>query len=104
MFFDTPVYLVFLAVIVLVYWLLRWRAQNLFLLIASYFFYGWWDWRFLSLILISTVVDFYCARAIAASKHAGHRKTLLMISISLNLGFLGFFKYCDFFITSFADV
>ena len=52
MFFDTPVYLVFLALITIVYWRLGWRSQNKFLLVASYIFYGWWDWRFVSLILI----------------------------------------------------
>jgi D-alanyl-lipoteichoic acid acyltransferase DltB (MBOAT superfamily) len=104
MFFDTPIYVVFLTLITLVYWRLNWRTQNKFLLVASYFFYGWWDWRFLSLILISTIVDFYCALAIAASQNAVHRKALLSISVCLNLGFLGFFKYCDFFIGSFRDV
>ena len=61
MFFDTPIYLVFLTFVVLVYWGLPWRPQNIFLLCASYFFYGWWDWRFLALIATSTLVDFFCA-------------------------------------------
>jgi alginate O-acetyltransferase complex protein AlgI len=102
MLFDTPVYLLFLTLIVLVYWRLRWRRQNWLLLGASYFFYGWWDWRFLSLILISTVVDFFCARYIAASSEAGRRRTLLTISLVLNFGFLGVFKYFNFFADSFA--
>ena len=55
MFFDTPIFFVFLTVVVLVYWVLSWKAQNRFLLVASYFFYGWWDWRFLVLI---TDLDF----------------------------------------------
>jgi D-alanyl-lipoteichoic acid acyltransferase DltB (MBOAT superfamily) len=103
-FFDTPIFLVFLALVVVVYWRLRWRKQNIFLLIASYFFYGWWDWRFLSLILISTVVDFFCAKSIAASQDAMHRKILLTVSVVLNLSFLGFFKYFNFFADSFAQV
>jgi alginate O-acetyltransferase complex protein AlgI len=100
MLFDTPVYLIFLTVVVLVYWRLQWRKQNVFLLLASYFFYGWWDWRFLTLILISTVVDFFCARYIARSDHPLRRKLLLTISVCLNLSFLGFFKYFDFFTQS----
>jgi alginate O-acetyltransferase complex protein AlgI len=97
MLFDSPVFFVFLIVVVLVYWRLRWRVQNLFLVLASYFFYGWWDWRFLGLILISTVVDFFCARSIARSSNPVKRKSLLTISVALNLGFLGFFKYFNFF-------
>ena len=50
MLFDTPVYFFFLAIVLLAYWQLKWRKQNILLLAASYFFYGWWDWRFLSLI------------------------------------------------------
>jgi alginate O-acetyltransferase complex protein AlgI len=103
MLFDTPVFFVFLVLVVAGYWLLKWRKQNVFLLIASYFFYGWWDWRFLGLILISTIVDFYCARYISRSDNAVRRKFLLTLSISLNLGFLGFFKYFDFFIDSFSS-
>lgn len=104
MLFDTPIYLAFLILTVLLYWRLPWRAQNVLLLAASYFFYGWWDWRFLSLILISTLVDFFCARAVARSSNAGVRKALLVLSVAMNLGFLGYFKYCDFFLASFADL
>ena len=97
MFFDTPVYFVFLTFVVLVYWSLSWRAQNHFLLVASYFFYGWWDWRFLILILISTFVDYHCARSIDRSDQPDHRRFLLILSLAVNLGFLGFFKYFNFF-------
>jgi alginate O-acetyltransferase complex protein AlgI len=100
--FDTPVYVLLLAIIVLVYWSLRWRGQNVLLLIASYFFYGWWDWQFLILILISTLVDFFCAKSIAATENVAKRRLLLTISLLLNLTFLGVFKYYDFFIRSFA--
>jgi alginate O-acetyltransferase complex protein AlgI len=102
MLFDTPIYLIFLSIVVLAYWWLPRRPQNMFLLAASYFFYGWWDWRFLGLILLSTVVDFYCARTIAVSNDRSRRRLLLILSVSMNLGFLGYFKYCDFFIDSFA--
>jgi len=103
MLFDTPVYLLFLSLVVLLYWWMPRRPQNFFLLAASYFFYGWWDWRFLGLILLSTLVDFYCARVIAASDDRNQRRLLLILSVSMNLGFLGYFKYCDFFIGSFAN-
>lgn len=104
MLFDSPVYLLFLAVVTLSYWRLPWRRQNVLLLAASYFFYGWWDWRFLGLILISTVVDFYCARIIARSEDARQRKALLTLSLVLNFGFLGFFKYFNFFVDSAATL
>ncbi len=103
MFFDTPVYFVFLAIVVLLYWRFGRQRQNIFLLIASYFFYGWWDWRFLILILISTVVDFFCARYIARSTDARRRRALLTLSLVLNFGFLGFFKYFNFFVDSFSS-
>ena len=103
MLFDTPVYFFFLAIVLLAYWQLKWRKQNILLLAASYFFYGWWDWRFLSLIWISTIVDYFCAKSIGASDRPAHRKVLLSISVVLNLSFLGFFKYYDFFAASLSD-
>ena len=69
MLFDTPVYFVFLALVVVVYWRLRWRAQNVMLLAASYFFYGWWDWRFLLLMIGSTTIDYVIAREIEDASH-----------------------------------
>jgi alginate O-acetyltransferase complex protein AlgI len=80
--------------------------RNCFLLVASYTFYGFWDWRFLSLIAISTLVDFYCGKRMAqleaTEENRTVRKNLLLASLVTNLGFLGFFKYCDFFIESAA--
>lgn len=102
MLFDTPVYFLFLAIVVVSYWRLSRRGQNVLLLGASYFFYGWWDWRFLGLILLSTVVDYFCARVIDRSDRPSRRRAALLISIALNLGFLGYFKYCNFFVDSFA--
>lgn len=104
MLFDTPIYLLFLTIIVVLYWRLPWRSQNVALVVASYFFYGWWDWRFLSLIAISTVVDYWCAHAISRSENIRYRRLLLTISLCLNLGFLGFFKYFNFFIDSLAEL
>jgi D-alanyl-lipoteichoic acid acyltransferase DltB (MBOAT superfamily) len=102
MFFDTPIYFVFLTVVVLVYWRLQHRQQNILLLAASYLFYGWWDPRFLGLIATSTLVDYYCAHAIANSHEPRRRRGLLILSLAINLGFLGVFKYFNFFMDSFA--
>jgi alginate O-acetyltransferase complex protein AlgI len=102
MLFDSPVYLLFLIFVVLVYWRLGFRAQNRFLLAASYFFYGWWDWRFLLLMIGSTIVDYLIARRIAAAESPKRRRLLLTASLVLNFSILGFFKYCNFFVDSFA--
>lgn len=104
MLFDSPIYLAFLALVVAVYWRLGWRKQNLFLLGASYFFYGWWDWRFLALMLTSTLVDYTFALKIADSPNQRLRKTMLILSLVMNFGFLGYFKYCNFFLDSFTHV
>ncbi len=104
MFFDSPIYVLFLALVVGVYWRLPRRPQNVLLLAASYFFYAWWDYRFLALIVISTCVDYYFARVIERSERPNVRRTLLIISLITNLGFLGFFKYFNFFIDSFATL
>src|SRR5712671_3082539 len=101
MLFDSPVYLLFLIFVALLYWRLGFRAQNILLLAASYFFYGWWDWRFLLLMIGSTIVDFFIARKIEQSENPRRRKTLLAISLVMNFGFLGFFKYFNFFVDSF---
>jgi D-alanyl-lipoteichoic acid acyltransferase DltB (MBOAT superfamily) len=100
MLFNSYVYFAFLTLVVIVYWRLSWRQQNVFLLVASYFFYGWWDWRFLSLMLASTLVDYYVAHGIAGARDPAARKRLLAISMVLNFAFLGFFKYFNFFVDS----
>jgi alginate O-acetyltransferase complex protein AlgI len=102
LFFDTPVYALFLTIVVFAYWRMSWRQQNVFLLVASYVFYGWWDVRFLGLIAASTFVDFHCARAIHRSDNAARRRALLTLSLVINLGFLAAFKYFNFFVDSFA--
>lgn len=88
--------------VVAAYWLLPWRKQNVFLLIASYFFYGWWDWRFLLLMGGSTVIDFLIAKRIGRSQDQSTRRILLLLSLVLNFGFLAIFKYFNFFIDSFS--
>src|SRR6266699_5437030 len=104
MLFDSPAYFVFLIPVVLAYWRLNRRHQNCFLLLASYFFYGWWDWRFLLLMGTSTVVDFCVARALDGFSQLRRRRALLILSLAVNFSFLGFFKYCNFFVDSFAQL
>src|SRR5438445_9032520 len=104
MLFDSPAYFLFLIPVVLVYWRLSRRAQNIFLLLASYFFYGWWDWRFLALMAGSTAMDFLIAQKIAPSRDLKTRKQWFVFSLVLNFGILGLFKYFNFFVDSFADL
>src|SRR6516164_5321720 len=100
MFFDTPIYLVFLSLVVLVYWRLNQRQQNVLLLLGSYFFYGWWDWRFVLLMIASTTIDFWIARGIESAVNPNKRRFLLISSLVLNFTILGFFKYFNFFLDS----
>jgi len=100
MLFDTPIFFLFLCLTVLCYWCLNFRAQNKFLLIASYFFYGWWDWRFLCLMIASTVIDYLIAIKIADTKDQRLRRSLLILSLVINFSILGFFKYFNFFADS----
>ncbi len=102
MLFDTPVYLLFLILIVLLYWKLGFHGQNRFLLAGSYLFYGWWDWRFLLLMIASTVIDYVIAIRISEARHPTRKRILLIISLLVNFSILGFFKYCNFFIDSFV--
>src|ERR1700738_3271730 len=102
MLFDTPAYFVFLVAVVFLYWRLSWRRQNVFLLCASYFFYGWWDWRFLLLMIASTALDYLIARKIEDASDSAKRKVLLIVSLAVNFGILGFFKYFNFFLDSTA--
>jgi alginate O-acetyltransferase complex protein AlgI len=100
MLFDSPAFLIFLIFIVLIYWRLEFRNQNILLLLASYFFYGWWDWRFLLLMIASTTVDYRIAHAISRASSSARRKQLLILSLIVNFGILGIFKYFNFFVGS----
>ncbi len=107
MLFNSLVFALFLPLVFIFYWSLK-RAplstQNFLLLVASYVFYGWWDWRFLILIFLSSCLDFTVGLAIFRSNSQRRRKALLVTSLMLNLGALAFFKYCNFFIDSFVDL
>ena len=106
MLFHTSTFLVFFLVVFALHWWLvkpfaKW--QNVILLLSSYFFYGCWDWRFLGLLLFSTLLDFYTGIRIQKSVEQSNRKRWLWISVSVNVGLLGVFKYYDFFALSFAQ-
>jgi len=104
MLFDSPAYFVFLIPVVLLYWRLGHRKQNIILLLASYFFYGWWDWRFLVLMICSTTADFLIAQKIGPGYPEASRKKWLIFSLVLNFSILGTFKYFNFFADSFSTV
>ncbi|TFV97254.1 MBOAT family protein [Algoriphagus kandeliae] len=134
MLFNSFEFLIFLPIVFLLYWFVfqkNLKAQNAFILLASYVFYGWWDWRFLGLIIASSAVDYYCGLKMGAviarrndeaispkgSPNTDYtsnqlstidrglltRKAYLAISLTFNLGLLGFFKYFNFFIESASD-
>ena len=121
MLFNSIAFFIFLPIVFAVYWWMnRWtklkvglRAQNFLVLIVSYIFYGWWDWRFLGLIAFSTVVDYFVglqiARANAADRpdDTSHRSQIakywLWMSLAINLGLLGYFKYANWFIESWVE-
>jgi alginate O-acetyltransferase complex protein AlgI len=98
--FDSTAYVAFLILVVVAYWKLSHDAQNRFLLAASYFFYGWWDWRFLLIMIASTALDYWIARAISTSTRPTRRRGLLIVSLMINFSVLGFFKYFNFFVDS----
>lgn len=100
MLFNSFEFLIFFVIVYALYLVLPHRWQNRFLLLASYVFYGWWDYRFVSLLLISTVVDYCCGLKIHSSYNSKTRKLLLYVSILCNLGILGVFKYFGFFSSS----
>lgn len=103
MLFNSFVFFIFLAVVLPIFHLLpSKKSKNLFLLASSYFFYGYWDWRFCSLLAFSTVVDFLIGQRLFQTDCANSRKRLLMLSVIVNIGLLSFFKYCNFFVESFA--
>ncbi len=101
MLFTEGRFFLFLALILAVHWALRWhRARKLWLLLASYAFYAGWDARFLSLIWLSTAVDYAAGRAMAGKETRAERKPWLIASLVVNLSILGFFKYFGFFADS----
>jgi len=106
MLFNSLDFAIFLPIVFLLYWFVaqkNLKLQNVLIVVASYVFYGWWDWRFLSLIIFSTVVDYLIGQRLRTEDKQSKRKVLLWTSIIVNLGFLGFFKYYNFFLENFVD-
>ncbi len=106
MLFNSIEFAIFLPVCFIIYWFILFRKsrlQNVFIVLASYFFYGWWDWRFLSLIAFSTLLDYLIGLKIQKSDKRITRRILLVASLVVNLGFLGVFKYYNFFIENFIS-
>jgi D-alanyl-lipoteichoic acid acyltransferase DltB (MBOAT superfamily) len=106
MLFNSLDFAIFLPVVFAIYWFAlrrNIRLQNLFLVVASYVFYSFWDWRFLSLIVISTAMDYGLGLAIDSQQDQRRRRLLMLASVVVNLGFLGFFKYFNFFDENFRE-
>ncbi len=106
MLFNSIDFAIFLPIVFALYWFVANKSlklQNFLILVASYVFYGWWDWRFLSLILFSTIVDYTIGLNLGKQTDPLKRKLLLWTSICVNLGFLGYFKYSNFFIDNFVS-
>ncbi|MFC4220504.1 MBOAT family O-acyltransferase [Flagellimonas marina] len=106
MLFNSFDFAVFLPIVFFLYWFVtnkNLKLQNLLIVLASYLFYGWWDYRFLSLIIFSSLVDYSIGRAMGETENNSRRKILLWCSILVNLGFLGFFKYYNFFLDNFKS-
>ncbi len=105
MLFNSLDFAVFFPIVFVLYWMVSQNktARNSLLLVASYVFYGWWDWRFLFLIFISSLIDFSIGQAIPKAEGSKKKKILLLVSLVVNLGFLCYFKYANFFIETFVD-
>lgn len=106
MLFNSIDFAIFIPIVFFLYWFVANRnlkVQNWLLLIASYVFYGWWDWRFLSLIFFSTIVDYFVGNSLKSQENVLKRKLLVTASIVTNLGLLGFFKYYNFFLDNLVE-
>lgn len=100
MLFNSIDFAIFLPIVFILYWFVfnkSIKSQNIFLVLASYFFYSLWDWRFLFLIFLSTIIDFSIGKLLAKENLKNQRKYLLICSLAVNLSLLGFFKYYNFF-------
>ncbi|MFK7050324.1 MULTISPECIES: MBOAT family protein [Flavobacterium] len=107
MFFNSLSFAIFLPIVFILYWFIFGKnknTQNIVLIVASYYFYSCWDWRFLFLLVFSTFLDYFSAIMMEKSTTGKMRKRWLWLTIGINLGFLGIFKYYNFFVQSFTDL
>lgn len=105
MLFNSFIFFIFLGIVLPIFYILpSKKSKNIFLVLASYFFYGYWDWRFCSLLAISTIIDFIIGQKLFNTSNDKKRKLFLIISLISNLGILGFFKYFNFFVDSFQSM
>jgi alginate O-acetyltransferase complex protein AlgI len=105
--FTTITFLVFMILFFSLYWIVAPKnknLRNLLIILGGYIFYGWWDWRFLLLLIFSSTIDFCSGLLIDGAKTRAAKKGFLWLSLGVNISLLGFFKYCDFFIKSFNDL
>lgn len=106
MLFNSIDFAIFLPIVFILYWFVtkeNLKLQNILLLVSSYFFYACWDWRFMFLLIFSTILDYFTGIKIHEATNRRNKLFWLWLSICVNLGFLGVFKYYNFFATSFAD-
>jgi alginate O-acetyltransferase complex protein AlgI len=106
MLFNSLDFVIFLPIVFLLYWFVfnsNRKYQNIFLVVVSYVFYGWWDWRFLGLIVLSSIVDYVIGIKMSDEVNDKKRKLLLVLSLMVNLGILVYFKYFNFFVESFVE-
>lgn len=105
MIFNTPIFFLFFYVFITFYGfvILRQKPKVFFIIVASLVFYGAWNYRFIPLLVGSAAIDYFIAQAIGAAATQGRKKTLVILSIGMNLGILGMFKYADFLLSSVAD-
>jgi alginate O-acetyltransferase complex protein AlgI len=106
MLFNSLEFLYFLPIVFVLYWFVfnrSFRLQNAMLLVASYFFYAFWDYRFLFLLIFSTLLDYYTGLKMSETQNPGRRRFWFWLSVFINLGFLGVFKYYNFFASSLVE-
>ena len=106
MLFNSLDFALFFPAVFILYWFVtnkNLKAQNILIVISSLIFYGWWDWRFLSLLLFSALVDYFVGLSLQHENDLRKRKLLLCVSLFFNLGLLGFFKYYNFFAENFQQ-
>ena len=105
MLFNSIEFIIFLPAVFILYWFVfnkNLQLQNFLIVLASYIFYGWWDWRFLFLIIFSSILDYSIGIGLHKTKSPLKRKFLLFLSVLFNIGFLVFFKYFNFFVANFV--